>query len=319
VKVRRLLFAILWLALIDLFIPPVLQRAEYARYETGAVYRFENSDLFALGPMVRYLREHPRGPRRRTIFLGNSVVFGYGLETRDALPAQFERLAGDTRVFNAAVNGSESGDSYLVGKAVIDSVDTLYVQLIPRDGARPILGTLLPVDDADARRFALDHTDPVEAKLQSLLGRVWRLYAVNDRLQAALFGTSARQYLYLHKRELLLAALGRGRHPVGGQAPSPVGPEGQARRLSPHREGSALPRTLLDLADVAKTHRKRLVILDFQQRVAAADFNAQYAPYAEIVTIDVPQALRVDTQHLTPAGANAVAAALVAHERERAP
>ena len=53
--------------------------------------------------------------------------------------------------------------------------------------------------------------------------------------------------------------------------------------------------------------------------MAAAEFNASYAPYAEIVTIDVPQALRVDTQHLTPAGANAVAAALVAHERERAP
>ena len=140
------------------------------------------------------------------MFLGNSVVFGYGLETRDALPAQFERLAGDTRVFNAAVNGAENGDSYLVGKAGIDSVDTLYVQLTRHGHARPILGTLIPIDDADARRFALDRTDPMEVKLRSLLGRVWRLYAVNDRLQAAFFGTSARQYLYLHKRELLLAA-----------------------------------------------------------------------------------------------------------------
>lgn len=313
-KVRRLLFALLWLALIDRFIPPILQRAEYARYETGAVYRFENSDLFALGPMVRYLREHPRGPRRRTIFLGNSVVFGYGLETRDALPAQFERLAGDTRVFNAAVNGSENGDSFLVGKAVIDSVDTLYVQLIPRDGARPILGTLLPVDDADARRFTLERTDPIEAKLRSLLGRVWRLYALNDRLQAAFFGTSARQYLYLHKRELLLAALGRA-----PQAPPETPHSTITVSLTARRDGEPLQGAMLDLANVAKAHRKRLVILDFQQRVAAAEFNASYAPYAEIVTVDVPQALRVDTQHLTPAGANAVAAALVAHERERAP
>jgi len=318
VKIRRLLFAVLWLALIDLFIPPLLRRAEYARYETGAVYRFENSDLFALGPMVRYLREHPHGPRRRAMFLGNSVVFGYGLETRDALPAQFEKLSGDTRVFNAAVNGAESGDNYLVGKAVIDSVDTLYVQLIRRDGARPILGTLIPVDAADARRFELDRPDPIEATLQSTLGRVWHLYADNERLQAAFLGTSARQYVYLHKRELLLAALGRARRPVGGQAPSPVRAEGQARRLSPHGI-LRLPRSLLDLADVAKAHRKRLVILDFQQHVAAADFNAKYAPYAEIVTIDVPSALRVDKQHLTPAGANAVAAVLVAHERERAP
>lgn len=313
-KIRRLLFAVLWLALIDLFIPPFLRRAEYARYETGAVYRFENSDLFALGPMVHYLREHPRGPRGRAMFLGNSVVFGYGLETRDALPAQFERLAGDTRVFNAAVNGAESGDDYLVGKAVIDSVDTLYVQLIRRDGARPILGTLIPVDDADARRFELDRPDPIEATLQSTLGRVWHLYADNERLQAALLGTSARQYLYLHKRELLLAALGRA-----PQIP-PENPRSTIAVSLSQRNGMLrLPRSLLELADVAKAHRKRLVILDFQQRVAAADFNAKYAPYAEIVTIDVPPALRFDTQHLTPAGANAVAAMLVAHERERAP
>lgn len=313
-KVRRLLFALLWLALIDLFIPPVLQRAEYERYETGAVYRFENSDLFALGPMVRYLREHPRGPRRRTVFLGNSVIFGYGLETRDALPAQFERLAGDTRVFNAAVNGSENGDSYLVGKAVIDSVDTLYVQLMWRSRARPILGTLIPVDDADARRFALDRPDPVEATLRSLLGRVWRLYAVNDRLQAAFFGTSARQYLYLHKRELLLTALGRAPH-----APPEHPRSTLAVSLSARRDGSAVPPAVRDLADLAKAHRKRLVILDFQRRFAAGGFNAAYAPYAEIVTIDVPSALLFDRQHLTPAGANAVAAALLAHERERAP
>ena len=313
-KVRRLLFALLWLALLDFFIPPIVRRAEYARYETGAVYRFENSDLFALGPMVRYLREHPRGPRRRAMFLGNSVVFGYGLEARDALAAQFERLAGDTRVFNAAVNGAENGDSDLVGKAVIDSVDTLYVQLTLRSRARPILGTLIPVDDDDVRRFALDRTDPIEATLRSLLGRVWRLYAVNDRLQAAFFGTSARQYLYLHKRELLLAALGRAPRKAPETPRSAI-----AVSLSARRDGAPLPSAMLDLAEVAKSHRKRLVILDFQRRVAAADFNAAYAPYAEIVTIDVPPALRFDKQHLTPAGANAVAAALVAHDRERAP
>jgi hypothetical protein len=313
-KIRRLLFAILWLALIDLFVPPILQRAELRRYENGPVYRFENSDLFALGPMVRYLREHPRGPRQRALFLGNSVIFGYGLETRDALPARFEKLAGDTRAFNAAVNGAESGDSYLVARAVIDSIDTLYVQLIPRDGARSILGTLLPVDDADAQRFNLRRTDRVEATLRSLLACVWRLYAVNDRLQAAFFGTSTRQYLYLHKRDLLLAALGRAPH-VAAETPSST----IAVSLSARRDGAALPRSLFDLAQLAKSHHKRLVILDFQQQAAAADFNAKFAPYAEIVTINVPQALRFDTQHLNPAGANAVAAALVAHERERAP
>ena len=313
-KIRRLLFAVLWLALIDVFVPPILRRAEERRYESGAVYRFENSDLFALGPMVRYLREHPRGAKHRALFLGNSVVFGYGVEAPQALPAQFERLAGDTRVFNAAVNGAENGDSYLVGKAVIDSVDTLYVQVVRHDAARPILGMLIPADDADTRRFLLRRPDRIEATLRSLLGRVWRLYAFNDRLQAAFFGTSTRQYVYLHKRELLLAIIGRTpRIP-------PETPHGTiAVSLSARRDGSVLPRALLDLADVAKSHRKRLVILDFQRRTAAAAFNAAYAPYAEIVTIDVPPALLYDNMHLTAAGAEAVAAALGAHERERAP
>jgi hypothetical protein len=37
------------------------------------------------------------------------------------------------------------------------------------------------------------------------------------------------------------------------------------------------------------------------------------------VTIDVPPALLYDNMQLTAAGAEAVAAALLAHERERAP
>ena len=310
---RRLIFVVLWLVLADCFVPSILQRAERAHYESGAPFRFENSDLFALGPMVRYLREHPHGERRRAIFLGNSIVFGYGISAREALPAQFEKLATNTRVFNAAVNGQELGDSYLVGKDVIDSVDTLFVQLIEHEDARPILGTLIPVDDDDARRFHLDRRNAVEARLQSLLGRVWRLYAVNDRMQAALFGTSTRQYLYLHKKELLL-----GRAPEVAPAPPPR--NAPPVSLSASRGGarvSPLPRTLLDLAALAKARRKRLVILDFQSKEDAgmgADFNAAYAPYAEIVTIVVPEALEYDRMHFTAAGAQAVAAALATHE-----
>jgi hypothetical protein len=307
---RRLLFVVLWLVLADCFVPSILQRAEHARYEGSVPFRFENSDLFALGPMVRYLREHPHGERRRAMFLGNSIVFGYGIPARDAVPAQFEALTGNTRVFNAAINGQELGDSYLVGKSVIDSVDTLFVQLIDREGARPLLGTLIPIDDDDARRFHVERRSAVETTLRSLLGRVWRLYAANDRLQAALFGTSTRQYLYLHKKELLT-----GRAPEASPATASNAPP---VALSAPRNGSGpLPRTLLDLAAVAKARRKRLVVLDFQSKgnaAAVAEFNVAYAPYAEIVTIVVPDALEYDRMHFTAAGAHAVAAALVAHE-----
>lgn len=310
---RRLMFVVLWLVLADCFVPSILQRAERTRYEGSVPFRFENSDLFALGPMVRYLREHPHGERRRAVFLGNSIVFGYGISARDAVPAQFETLIGNTRVFNAAINGQELGDSYLVGKAVIDSVDTLFVQLIDREGARPVLGTLIPVDDDDARRFHIERRTAVETTLRSLLGRVWRLYAVNDRLQAALFGTSTRQYLYLHKKELLT-----GRHP---EVPLATSSNAPAVSLSAPRNGiGSLPRTLLDLAALAKARRKRLVVLDFQSKgnaTAVAEFNAAYAPYAEIITIVVPDSLEYDHMHFTADGAHAVAAALVAHEAGR--
>jgi hypothetical protein len=321
---RRLVFVVLWLIVADLFVPPILQRAEHARYESGPAFRFDNSDLFALGPMVRYLREHPHGERRRVLFLGNSVIFGYGIDARDAVPARYEQRAGNARVFNAAINGQEMGDIFLISKSVIDSVDTLYVQLIPAEGARPILGKLLPVDDADAERFHLERANRLEATLDSLLGRAWRLYGNNDRLQAAFFGTSTRQYLYLHKRELIF-----GHHPepetaIHPQPPVPLFAPG-ARASRPQSSGvppgdlSQLPRTVLDLGSLAVAHHKRIVIIDTRQQfdAAVADFNATYAPYAEIVNLTVPPALQYDRLHFTPDGADAVAAALVAHEAAR--
>lgn len=315
---RRLVFVVMWLIVADLFVPPILQRAEHARYESGAAFRFDNSDLFALGPMVRYLREHPHGERRRVLFLGNSVIFGYGIDARDAVPARYEKRAGTARVFNAAINGEEMGDIYLISKSVIDSVDTLYVQLISGEGARPILGKLIPVDDDDAQRFHLERVNRVEATLDSLLGRVWGLYGNNDRLQAAFFGTSTRQYIYLHKRELIA-----GRHP---QPETTIHPQPPVPLFAPRATTgmrSQLPRTVLDLGSLAVAHHKRIVIIDTQHRrsaefdAAVADFNATHAPYAEIVILTVPPALQYDRLHFTPDGADAVAAALVAHEAAR--
>jgi len=74
---------------------------------------------------------------------------------------------------------------------------------------------------------------------------------------------------------------------------------------------------------LAKARKKRLVILDFPptrdagREATMADFNAAFAPYAEIVTILVPESLEYDRMHFTAAGAHAVAAALVAHEGAR--
>src|SRR3989338_6540526 len=103
--VRRLVATALTLAAIDPFVPAWLARAERTRYESDRVFRFEHSDLFATGPVVEYLREHPHGDRPRAVFLGNSVVWGFRLPAEDSLPVRFQQLEPSVRVFNFAVNG----------------------------------------------------------------------------------------------------------------------------------------------------------------------------------------------------------------------
>ena len=87
-------------------VPTLQQRVEHDWYENSQVFRFENSDLFALGPLVSYLRQHPRGERPRIAFFGDSVMFGYGLEASTTIPARFQELQPSKKTFNLALNGS---------------------------------------------------------------------------------------------------------------------------------------------------------------------------------------------------------------------
>lgn len=330
---RRLVFAVLWLALFDQLVPPLLRRLERERYEAGSVFRFENSDLFALGPLVSYLREHPQRDRRRVVFFGNSIVFGYGLVAGDAIPAQFQRQEPDTRVFSVAFNGAELPSSYLMAKAIVDAVDSLFVLVGPRSTANAMLPSLIPVDESDLRDFALPPPDRVERRLQSLAG-AWRLYAYRHRMQAALFGTSTRQYLYLHKRDIarrLVAPVyaplpppavswqpGDGRVTLRALRPSSLPDAGRRQQLRQRHE------LLCRFADLARDHRTRTVFVQVDgisvelDDAEAADFNAIFAPSAEVVSLGVPAALRYDNLHVTPQGAQAVAAALSRHDRGRA-
>src|SRR3954471_13105026 len=122
---RRLVFLLVWLVIFYQFIPVIFPSLLKHRYEGPSALRFENSDLFGLGPLVAYLRENPNRNRRRAVFLGNSMMFGYSLQADEALPAQYEQQRPGTHAFNMAMNGQELGTSYLVSKAVIDSVDIL--------------------------------------------------------------------------------------------------------------------------------------------------------------------------------------------------
>jgi hypothetical protein len=327
---RRLIFAVLWLVLFDQFVPPLLSRLETRRYEGRDVFRFENSDLFALGPLVAYLREHPRGERRRVVFFGNSIMFGYGLEAEDAVPAQFQRLQPDTRVFNMAINGFETGNGYLISKAIIDSVDSIFVLTIG-EKADPMLPQLIPMSDDDVRAFNLAPRDPIERRLESIAG-VWHLYADNYRLQAALFGTSTRQYVYLHKGNFI-RTLFRRAPPAAVSAPAtPIPVPNPVMLRAPRSAGRVSPARAAELkragalewqfAELAYAHRKRLVLLHSDayrssfDEAAVADFNATFAPFAEIVMIRTPRQLLYDRLHFTRAGSAALAEALLRHERE---
>ncbi len=258
------------------------------------------------------------------------MIFGYGVLVPESMPAQFQQALPGTRVLNMAVNGQEMGSSYLIGKAIIDSVDTIYVQMIG-EKANPMIASLIPVDSADLRRFKVEPPDPIEQRLRRALSRVWRLYGTNERIQAAIFGTSTRQYLYLHKGEMIRRVL-RGPAPVPPARTWPPladPPTLRAPRAtsvpSPERQRALRERLSVqwDFAMLARARNKRVVFLDFEWRgggdmdAYAAEFNAAHAPHAELAIIKVPPALTYDGQHLTAEGSHAVGELLAAHHRRR--
>jgi hypothetical protein len=315
------LLTVVWLILFDRAVPPLLELAERRHYESATTFRFENSDLFALGPLADYLRDHPRHERRRVVFFGNSMIFGYFLTPAQAIPAQFQTLQPEARVYNAAVNGQEMGTSYLVGKAILDSVDVIYVQVVG-DKANEMLPSLIPVDDADLRRFRLTAPNRTEARLQAWLGRVWRAYGLNYRMQAALFGTSTRVFLYMHKRDLARAFRVPTLQPAADSWPPIAG----HIALRAPRAGSSPPhmRSIkTDLAELARSRGKRVVFMEFEWRGSRVDdaevaaFNAAYAPFAETVIVTVPPDVTFDGQHPVPAAAAQIAEALARHEAQR--
>lgn len=318
---RRLLVAVITLAVLDPFVPAIRDRLEAARYEqTTAPSRFENSDFFALGPMTQYLREHPVGPRPRTVFIGNSVLFGYGLDVRDSVPAVYERLSPREKVLNISVNGLDLTSGYLIAKAIVDSVDTVYLLTRP-DPPKRILSQLIPIDAADAERFNLPA--PPTSPLAPLVSQ-WRLYRDSYRIQAALFGTSTRQYLYVHKGELARKALATFR---GTDVFSPRERAGElptltasipVSRATTNLRASMDPSYLLalDLAQLFRDRGKRLVLLQLTDyvRYASEDvvgaFNAQFSPNAVIAIVERSAPTKLDSIHFNRDGAAAMAVAL---------
>lgn len=324
---RRLLVAVLVLVVVDRFVPSFLADAERNRYESDQLFRFENSDLFSLGPLVSYLREHPRGTRPRVAFFGDSIIWGYFVRPGETVPAQFQRHSPHVRVFNFGINGFQTGSAHLIAKTIIGSIDTAYV-LYMRNGADSMLGSLIPVDEQDIATYRLTRPDHTERRLQQALG-FWHLYTDAYRLQSALFGTSTRQQFYLHKRDLFARILGRetGEGLKPAETPDPdralrhlTVDVGRADTPPSEQEAAELKGTYWmhwKFANLATMHKKRIVFIELvnhsdsmPDKVRLA-FNAMLAPYVTFVRVAVPGTLTVDGQHLSPVGSLAFAQMLL--------
>jgi hypothetical protein len=323
--VRRLVFAIAALVLTDRFEPALLRSLEEARYEDPAKdFRFENSDLFGLGPLIAYLREHPHGRQRRVLFLGNSITYGYLLNATDALPAHYQRLDTSAKVFNVGINGFRTGSSLLVAKAALDSIDMAYVLRGPRESGpkvEPILPRLIPVEDADLAQFHLTAPNEAERMLSRPVNH-WRLYRDAYRLQAAIFGSSTRQYIYLHKGAFVRGLIARLHAEQLNRATS----DGTVTIDAPVSD--ALPDTprqaqlraqnpeLWQFGDLSLNRRRPVVLLHvpgYSEELtltAIGDFNRVFVPYAKVLVLHVPAQLLFDDRHFTSEGAARVARAL---------
>jgi hypothetical protein len=315
-SLTRLIAAVVVLAALDPFVPRMLERAERARYEGAGVFRFAYSDLFGIGPVTEYLREHPRGDRPRAVFFGNSIVWGYHLPEQDSLPVQFQRRNPSTRVLNFAVNRFGIGSAALMLKDVIDSVDLVVFHASGGQVDRG-LASIIPVSDEDVAKYRLDPPDRVEQRLEAALG-TWRLYRFSYRLQLAWLGTSTRYYVYLHKGSLT------GRAPAEDYAPNPPAPAGPrvlraigdadlpAARL---RELAAAEPVLWDTASLVRSHGKRAIVWGIDNATAGpranwTDLNRAFLGSCVFATIAVPPEMMIDELHLSANGSAAVAEVL---------
>jgi hypothetical protein len=303
-------------------VPPLLERLERQRYDGDSLFRFNISDLFSLGPVVAYLREHPRGPRPRVMFLGSSVVWGWEVRAPETMPAQFQRLNPGLRVLNFGLNASETPTSYLIARDVVDAVD-LFVAIDFGDGANPRLSTMIPVEPRDIERFNLRRPDRVEAMLERAFAR-WRLYDDAYRLQSALFGTSTRLFVYMHKTDFLRGRFGP---PAADSVPASIAgyreaagsiqvshpraevePSGERVRQLQDRFG-----VLWEFASMITAHHRRAVFIELaghSNPIAdddRADLNAVFGPAVAFVKLTVPKALTSDGLHFTPLGSAAIA------------
>ncbi|MDD5431429.1 MAG: hypothetical protein PHO70_00355 [Candidatus Omnitrophica bacterium] len=325
---RRIIFTILILAVIDIYVLTFVKKIEN-RYETsGTMFRFENNDFFGIAPLVDYLKENKIGKKSRIVFFGNSVMFGYQLGANDTIAAKFENIAGSNyKCFNLGINGLGEENAYIILKNLIDSVDLVIVLHSP-SGKVPIQGLYqhLDIDDEDAAFFKINNKESIiNKRLSYYVGKIWKLSKYSHRIQNGLFQTSTKNYLYLHKADLfsfLSAKKSSGLLPFDSDSCEDLIvnrhiPELKDYKLTKADSGSinlneteaALYKKFFKLASLK---RKKIFFFGLDHyapynKKELSEYNRLFGPSLVFMNLESTESFTFDKTHLTTKGSCAVA------------
>lgn len=157
-------------------------------------------EQFSAAFLQRYVDEqHARSP---VLVLGDSVLWGYKIGSRDAAATLLKRRLRNENVVNLSYEGGSSANTYFMlryalsrgvrPRAVIFNInsketnpaDSAYKRLHP-SLERLVLPLLSPVD-RKSLKFQPEPT--ISGRLDEIVSRVWRLYRYRVDLRQALFG-----------------------------------------------------------------------------------------------------------------------------------
>lgn len=100
------------------------------RIDYGTAFRLPSKDNALL--MDHFTNYMNRESGKKVVFLGSSVIYGYGVDNTESVPYQFGRMAGrNYSVFNLGLDGGMMGDQYFLAKRLADNVDVFLIEVNP--------------------------------------------------------------------------------------------------------------------------------------------------------------------------------------------
>lgn len=207
---RRLFFFLTGLVILDFFIPSIATRLEKNFYENIKLMRFEESDTFPLKSYIQYFKENPDQKKDSVLFLGNSFVWGYREKVHNSLPYLYGLRNPDLKIYNLSYNSQPVLDSYLIAREIGSSFETLIL-FAPKLLALGFKETLRLSPDIlgedsiiylKEKNVLNDSNIPSNHFFTSLVN-MWNLKKYSERIQTALWNSSAQVYFYHNKKDII--------------------------------------------------------------------------------------------------------------------